>query len=160
MIVRRRLGAGAASASVLVLAQRLPIVRAMASRLTSSARLVAAVVATVVVGAVLAPVCRMPSCDGGSVCGHPASERSRFTSACGHEAPEQDGGSCGAVVMRHEDPGAPSVAREAADTQAAAAALADATPAERDVSAIRASLADSEAPPVPPPDPLFGKLVI
>lgn len=62
--------------------------------------------------------------------------------------------------MRHEDPAAPPATHEAAGTQAAAVALAAATPADAGVSAVQAPLADGKAPPAPPPDPLFGRLVI
>jgi len=134
----------------------------MASRLTSPARIAAALTAAVVAVALLAPACRMLSCDGGFTCGHPAPERSRFTSACGHEAPQPgDGGSCDdGTAMRHEDPAAPSAVRETVDTPFAVAVLPGGTDAGARAGIAGAPSAADEKPPTPPPDPLFGRLVI
>lgn len=134
---------------------------AMEKRLTSPARVAAAVTAALVAVVLLAPVCRMPSCDGGAACGSAAPERSRFKSACGHEAPEPDGGSCdGATTMRHEDPAAPPTVREAADAPLAAAVLPGGMDAGAQAGITGAPRVADEKPPAPPPDPLFGRLVI
>ncbi|MBC7266573.1 MAG: hypothetical protein QMD76_01215 [Anaerosomatales bacterium] len=124
---------------------------------------IGATIAVVVLLSLLVPVCRMPSCgaDGcGGVVGH---ERSRFRSACGHvpdSGARPESSSCDETAMRHDEPAAVAVRGNDAGGAQAAAVVAALDVAERPAG-VGSRPADDAAPaPAPPPDPLFGRLVI